>query len=285
MAYRTRARTCALLFSALLLSCGAGGDETPSPASDSVEPARSGSAPAPGSEVAPAVPAAAATVTQESAGASPAPEAAEAAPAAAAPCSPPAGVSGSPHTFQEAVALINALPKPTTLPCFLESLDRPLELYLTRSELSLQPADGPERPRTFIVFGELVLSVVTTQKFISRLELGHRTAPGRSVKGEIAFPLTRDVTAADITERIRVGNVSICGGCHGAETRPTDPFFPDGAFESAIAVPLSPYEVDLQALRAQAAACDRAQDPDRCAQLSALFDHGEVRRSALWDGG
>lgn len=181
--------------------------------------------------------------------------------------------------------MMNALPKPTTLPCFLESLDRPLELYLTRSELSLQPADGADRPRTFIVIGELVLSVVTNSKFISRLELGYRTAPGRSVKGEVAFPLTRAVTATDITERISVGTVSICGGCHGAETRPVDPFFPDGAFESAIAVPLAPYEVDLQSLRAQAASCDREHEPERCAQLSALFDHGEVRRSTLWDGG
>ena len=180
---------------------------------------------------------------------------------------------------------MNALPKPTSLPCFLESLDRPLDIYLTRSELSLQPADGADRPRTFIVLGKLVLSVVTNAKFISRLELGYRTAPNRSEKGEVAFPLTRNVTAADIAERIRVGNVSICGGCHGAETRPVDAFFPDGAFESAIAVPLSPYEVDLQTLRAEAAVCDREQDPERCAQLSALFDHGEVRRSTLWDGG
>jgi hypothetical protein len=206
-------------------------------------------------------------------------------PVEAAPCSPPPGVSGSPRTFQAAVALMNALPKPTTLPCFLESLDRPLELYLTRSELSLQPADGADRPRTFIVIGELVLSVVTNSKFSSRLELGYRTAPGRSVKGEVAFPLTRAVTAADITERISVGTVSICGGCHGAETRPIDPFFAEGAFESAIAVPLSPYEVDLQSLRMQAANCEREREPERCAQLSALFDHGEVRRSTRWDGG
>jgi hypothetical protein len=201
------------------------------------------------------------------------------------PCSAPAGISASPHTFQEAVTLMNALPKPTSLPCFLESLERPLEIYLTRSELSLQPADGAARPRTFIVLSDLVLSVVSNARFISRLELGYRTGPGRSLKGEIAFPLTRNVTAADITDRIRVGNVSICGGCHGAESRPSDPFFPDGAFESAIAVPLSPYEVDLQDLRAEAAACDRALDSERCAQLSALFDHGEVRRSTLWDGG
>ena len=274
-----------MLFSALLLSCGGSGDETPVIASDGAAPAGSGSAPAPAAEAAPAAPAHDASATRPSAGDIPAPAAVETAPPEPAPCAAPPGVSGSPRNFEAAVALMNALPKPTSLPCFLQSLERPLELYLTRSELSLQPADGADRPRTFIVLGELVLSVVTNEKFISRLELGYRTAPGRSVKGEVAFPLARAVTAADITERIRIGNVSICGGCHGAETRPTDPFFPDGAFESAIAVPLSPYEVELQALRAEAASCDRTQDPERCAQLSAIFDHGEVRRSTLWDGG
>jgi hypothetical protein len=271
-----------VVWSALLVACGAS-EGAGGAGVESVGP--------PSSEPAIAVPSAAAPAASDTSGSeehavsAPAAEPADGTPAEGAPCSAPAGISASPRTFQQAVALMNALPKPTTLPCFLESLARPLEVYLTSSELSLQPADGADRPRTFIVLGDLVLSVVTNPKFISRLELGYRTAPGRSVKGEVAFPLTRGVTPGDITERIRVGSVSICGGCHGAETRPNDPFFPDGAFESAIAVPLSPYEVELQSLRALAASCDREHDPERCAQLSALFDHGEVRRSTLWDGG
>ena len=281
MPNRMRERPCLALLSALLLACGACGNgaEGASPAATQIAP----DVPEP---AAPSVPSAREAGSAEpTSAATPGTDAPTNAPSAAAPCSPPPGVSGSPRNIEQAVALMNALPRPTTLPCFLQSLDRPLEVYLTSSQLSLQPAAGAERPRTFIVLGELVLSVVTNAKFISRLELGYRTAPGRSLKGEIAFPLTRAVTAADIADRIRVGNVSICGGCHGAETRPVDGFFLDGAFESAIAVPLSPFEVDLETLRAEAAACDRSLDPDRCAQLSALFDHGEVRRSTLWDGG
>jgi hypothetical protein len=178
---------------------------------------------------------------------------------------------------------MNALPRPTSLPCFLESLDRPLELYLTSSTLSLQPADGERSPRTFIVNGDLVMSVVTNPEFIFRLELGYRSAPNRSRKGEVLFPLTQDVTATMIENRIRVGDVSICGACHGAETRPDDAFFIDGAYESSIAVPLAPFEVDLEELKSEAALCDPSREPDRCAQLSALFDHGEVVRSAFWD--
>jgi len=192
-------------------------------------------------------------------------------------------VSSAPRNVEQAVALMNALPKPTSLECFIESLARPLEVYATSSELSLQPADGTRSPRTFIVQGELVMSIVANPEFSNLLEIGYRSAPGRSMKGEIAFPLTVDVTASSILARIRVGDVSICGGCHGAETRPIDSFFVDGAFESAVAVPLSPFEVDLETLRQEAAACEPASEPERCGVLGALFDHGEVVPSRLWD--
>ena len=108
------------------------------------------------------------------------------------------------------------------------------------------------------------------------------TAPGRSIKGEIAFPLVRDVTASGIIERIRLGDVSVCGGCHGAETRPDNAFFPDGAFESAVAVPLYVYEVELDSLRNEESDCDPSREAGRCEMLRALFDGGEVRRTDLW---
>lgn len=198
-------------------------------------------------------------------------------------CSPPPGVSGSPGTIQQAVALMNALPKPTTLTCFLESLDRPLELYATRSELSVQPANGTRSPRTFVIIGDLLMAIVPDGNFSSLLELGQLTTAGRSIKGEIAFPLRADVTASDITEHIRMGDVSLCGGCHGGETRPRDSFFVDGAFESAVAVPISVYEVELESLRREAEECDAGREPGRCDMFAALFDHGEVRPSRLWE--
>src|SRR6185436_10338181 len=51
-------------------------------------------------------------------------------------CKPATGVSGSPRTISEAIILINTLPRPTTLACFLEALDRPLSLYMTMSTSS-----------------------------------------------------------------------------------------------------------------------------------------------------
>ena len=206
-------------------------------------------------------------------------------PAERIPCSAPAGVSGSPRDVSQLVELMNSLPKPTSLACLLETLDRPLELYLTSSKLSLQPADGVRNPRTFIVRDELVLSVVPGGESSSLLEIGYISAPGRSIKGEIEFPLTRDVTASGIVDRIRIGDISICGGCHGGESRPADPFFPDGAFESAVAEPLYVYEVDLESLREEARVCDPAREAGRCGMLSALFDRGEVTRTSLWANG
>jgi hypothetical protein len=198
-------------------------------------------------------------------------------------CSPPAGVSGSPRNIQQAVELMNSLPKPTTLTCFVESLDRPLELYLTRSELSVQPANGTRSPRTFIVSGDLLMAIVPDGAFSSLLELGQLSAPGRSIKGEIEFPLTTSVTASGITDHIKIGSSSLCGGCHGGETRPVDAFFVDGSYESLVAVPISVYEVDLESLRQEAIECDQAREPVRCDMLGALFDHGEVNPSRLWE--
>jgi hypothetical protein len=197
-------------------------------------------------------------------------------------CSPGPGASGSPRTIEQAVQLMNSLPRPTTLPCFIESLDRPLELYLTRSELSVQPANGARSPRTFIVKDDLLMAIVPDGELREFLEIGQLTVPGRSIKGEIEFPLSADVTASSITDHIRFGDVSLCGGCHGGETRPTDSFFVDGAFESAVAVPLPFYEVDLESLRREAMSCDADLEPGRCEMLGALFLHGDVEPSLLW---
>jgi hypothetical protein len=200
-------------------------------------------------------------------------------------CSAPTGTSGSPQSISELVALLNALPNPTTIACFLESLERPLEVYLTRSRLSAQPAVDARSPRTFIVTPKLLMSVVPDGVSSSLLELGSRSTPGRTIKAEIEFPLTRDITVSTLDEQVRVGKFSVCGGCHTAERLASDRFFPEGGFESNMITPLPGYEVDLEVLRADAGICDPTLEPLLCKNLGALFDHGEVRASSLWDQG
>jgi hypothetical protein len=275
-----------LLLSAALFGCGSdSGDASDSDHAGIRGPDAQTPGPLPAAEAhAPATPPGVSPSDVASPEATPSAEAAPASPATERPrCSPPPGVSGSPSDVEQAVLLMNSLPRPTTLECFVESLDRPLQLYLTSSDLSVQPAEGTRSPRTFIVRGPLVMSVVANREFSSLLEIGYQSAPGRSLKGEIVFPLLNEVTAASISQRISLGAISICGGCHGAETRRDDSFFVDGAFESAVAVPLPPFEVSLEKLKVEAAACQPGNEPERCGLLSALLDHGDVVRSSLWD--
>jgi hypothetical protein len=192
-------------------------------------------------------------------------------------CVTPVGVSGSPRNMSEALILMNSLPKPVSLACFLQALSRPLSLYMTSSDQSLQPSPGARSPRTFIVYEPMVLSIVLDGPARIALELGYRTSASRSVKTEILFPLSTDVTFANVFDEVVSGNLTKCGNCHTGETVTFHPDLPVDVFESDIIAPFEMYEVDLAALRAERSNCDPAAEPERCALLSALFDHGEVR--------
>ncbi len=199
-------------------------------------------------------------------------------------CVPAPGTTGAPATIAELMELLAGLPRPTTLACLLQSLERPLEVYLTSSTLSAQPAPAERSPRTFVVLGPLVLSVVAEGEASRLLELGYRSAPGRSIKAELPFPLRQAPAPDDLLDQVGLGRVSMCGGCHTNERRVADAFFDgsDGAFESDIIPPLYVYQVDVDVLRGEAERCDAGQEPERCELLGALFDHGEVRQTELW---
>jgi hypothetical protein len=200
---------------------------------------------------------------------------------AAVRCLPPAGVSGSPGTIDELVLLLNSLPKLTTVACFLQSLDRPLDIYATRSTLSAQPAGGAADPRTFIIIDDLAVSIVPGGRASSVLEFGYRATEDRSVKGEIPFPIKQDLTDEQMVAQIELGTGSLCGGCHTREAPARGAYF-EGAFESNVITPNPFYEVELSALRTESEVCDTDAEPGRCAILSGLFDHGEVRSSFAW---
>ena len=192
-------------------------------------------------------------------------------------CVTPVGVSGTPRTLSEAMILMNSLPKPTSLACFLQALSRPLSVYLTSSDQSLQPSPGPRSPRTFIVFEPLVLSIVFEGEAHVALELGYRTTPTRSIKTEILFPLERDVTYANFFDEVQVGEATRCGACHTSEVQALTDDFPVDVFESDILEPFDSYEVDVESLRSERMSCDPAAEPERCELLSAFFDFGTVR--------
>jgi hypothetical protein len=192
-------------------------------------------------------------------------------------CATPKDVSGRPTTIAEAMILMNSLPRPTTLACFLQALERPLSIYATSSSQSLQPSPGARSPRTFIINKPLVMSIVFDGAADIALELGFRTTENRSVKTEIHFPLTKDVTYANLFNEVMQGdNATRCSACHTAETSTLTPTLPMGVFESDILRPYDNLEVGVDALRGERASCDAAAEPERCALLSAFFDFGDV---------
>ncbi|HTV18844.1 MAG TPA: hypothetical protein VMG12_09240 [Polyangiaceae bacterium] len=192
-------------------------------------------------------------------------------------CRPATGVSGAPTNISQAIILLNTLPKPVTLECFLQALDRPLTVYATSSNDSLQPSPGARSPRTFILNGDLEMSIVLEGNASDTLEFGYRPDPSRSIKSEIQFPLTKDLSESNVFDRVRQGaSATKCGNCHIGETVEVFPDFPLGAFVSDIIEPFDMDEVTLDQMRAERASCDQDAEAYRCGLLGAIFDHGDV---------
>lgn len=192
-------------------------------------------------------------------------------------CRAPAGTSSSPRTVEASVALLNALPKPTTVACFVESLQRPLAVFVSNSQFSAQPALSNESPRVFIKIGELWLSVVVDGESSYLIEFGELTTESqpRSRKGELKLPLTAPIAPSAPFDRVRYGTGTVCGFCHGGERQEPD-VAALGAFASEALRPRPETRVTLDALRRERALCSWQAEPHRCELLSAIFDGGLV---------
>ena len=173
------------------------------------------------------------------------------------------------------MALINALPKPTSIACFVESLARPLAAYATSSVSSAQPALSSASPRVFLEFGQLWLSVVVDGEASARIEFGALQADMRSIKGEVQGPFTDPVAPSAPYDRILYNGGTGCGLCHNDEQQVTDITFAT-AFESTAFRPRPQTHVDLDVLAGDAATCDWSTQPNRCEMLWALFGGGPV---------
>lgn len=189
-------------------------------------------------------------------------------------CRAPAGVSNQPRSIDETVELVNALPKPLTLPCFLEALARPLPLYATLSQLSAQPAAGTRSPRIFGLLDPLVFSVVPAGDGAHLLEFGEQRPGHRSLKGELAFPVLEQVSyAAPYEKSLFAPNLTGCAFCHADEQRDPAVVGAPGYVSQSLR-PLPHLRVPLPSLRDEHQRCDPQQEPERCAMLDALFDWG-----------
>lgn len=192
-------------------------------------------------------------------------------------CRPGPGTTGSPTTITEAVALMDALPRPASVECFVETLDRPLRIEATSSVTSAQPADGERSPRVFVFYESLVISLAIDGEGRDLVELSEVTHGHHTVKGELAFPLDdAPVTVTDAFEkvaRVRASDGTTCGFCHLEEVASTR--YP-GGFTSLALKPIEGTLISVARLREEHATCDAQEEPDRCRYLDALVGHGPL---------
>lgn len=188
-------------------------------------------------------------------------------------CQPAPGTTGSPSSIAETVDLVNGLPKPVSLACFLEALERPLRLVATQSFFSAQPAMGRRSPRIFLFIDGIIHSIVPEGSASNLLEMGEATRPGQSIKAELEFPIAASITLETAFERLPLDNITTCGVCHDGRVPVLGI---EGAVESEVLRPADRELVPLAELAAEAQSCDAELEPERCALLGALFQHGEV---------
>lgn len=190
-------------------------------------------------------------------------------------CLPPPGVSGTPKTIEEAVTLINSLPRPVTISCFLNSLDRPLRMAATNNPISGQPAEGNRSPRIFINYDKLYISVVPAGLGEHLVEFSFMVSVDTSIKAELEFPIFDQVTPQAPYDQVRFNSGTSCGVCHAGEVQTTSVPFAT-AFVSRALRPTDGSLVDLNALKSEVDICNDANEPHRCSILKSLFGRGAV---------
>ena len=179
---------------------------------------------------------------------------------------------GQPETIRAAIDLINSLPKPTSLPCFLDSLAKPVKVYLTASSLSVQPAFGPKNPRIFIMNSSLIMSISTSGSASETLEFAEFYSSKSSYKGELKFPVESELTYSAPFLKIERGEDGTgCRGCHFQETKGMI----DGevAYRSMALRPEPSHEISITWFARELMTCDLIDDfSHRCNIIRALFD-------------
>lgn len=181
----------------------------------------------------------------------------------------------NPQTIGDTLNLINALPKPTSLDCFINALQPPLKVFATNSSFSAQPAQGNSNPRIFILKDKLVLSIVPAGSGRTMLELGEASA-SQSFKGEVQFPVENTVTLSQIADHLSGGaTVTSCAACHFSESKPS--YQGKGPiYLSNILRPDESQRVGQTFMKIQAETCNSEVNKYRCDILKAVYINGQA---------
>lgn len=192
-------------------------------------------------------------------------------------CQRPASISSSPETIEDVVRLLNAMPKPVSVPCFLDTLDAPFYINATSNQFSGQPAGESHSPRIFLFVGQaLVISVVPTGIGAEMIEFSYRINAEESVKGELAFPV-EETLALDAPYAHVIGRVAgetACMVCHYPERQAPEEF-PSNAFASRWIGAIADYDVKVETLRKLSKTCE-SKEGAHCPVIQALFFRGPV---------
>ena len=184
-----------------------------------------------------------------------------------------------PTSITDAIARINAL-VPASGPCIVASLPRPLAVIATTDRQSAQPADGDLSPRILFLLPKVTVTAVPSGQGSTVLELGEWATTSRSIKGEIALPVTAALATDAAFQRVldQQGIATRCGSCHGDERSTTTA----KAFASNAFQPAPDQLVSVDQLAAMHDTCTKEDDSsDRCAMFHAIFDVGPVTDGQL----
>ena len=190
-------------------------------------------------------------------------------------CAVPQDVDAAPTTIKGALDFIDALPRPVTVACVVEALERPFVVTASSSPFSAQPAAGEVAPRIFIVRETLVISVVPDGDGSHVIEFSEERPNARSVKAELAMPVEGTLDPAAAFDHLLMNTGSVCGSCHKNEQPAWDIEYAQ-AFESQALKPTRNDLVTLEGIVAQANACDANATPSRCEIYDALLYRGGV---------
>lgn len=187
-------------------------------------------------------------------------------------CAPhPCAGDAAPQTIEDAIAHFQGLPAPADAACVVHSLARPLSVVATDSVSSVQPAEGAERPRLFLLSGPLSLALATGGSGIDYLEFGEEYDEMRSRKAELVLPLSAP-TVDEAFSRIEHETYGTsCALCHEEQA--------DHPVRGTVSLGLRP-EPDTLIPVDELSDIARACEGDGCALLEALFD-GEVEQGAF----
>jgi len=192
-------------------------------------------------------------------------------------CRAPAGVDASPGTIEEALTLIDSLPRPVTVACVIESLERPMTIIGSYDVFSAQPSAGMDAPRIFAIYDRLILSFVPDGDGSHVLEFAEERPGNLSIKAELLMPIEAELDPADAFGHIKrdSGEGTTCGNCHGREELAQDIDWAE-AYVSEALRPATSEVARVEDMKASHAACDAKATPRRCEIYDAIFGFGAV---------